>query len=53
MVDRFGIITGRLEFFADPSKAIGIGHTDDRSLYRGFIWIVTENGALEMTENGV
>ena len=53
MVDRSGIITGRLEFFADPSKRIEIDHTDDQSLYGGFIRIVTENGDLEMTENGV
>lgn len=53
MVDKAGIITGRLEFFADPSKGAEIGHSDNEVLYGGLIRIVTDGGALEMMETGV
>ena len=39
MVDRAGIITGRLEYVSDPAKDAEISHSSNEALYGGFIRI--------------
>lgn len=53
LVDRTGLLTGRLEFFEDSSQ--GSKHPDAPSmnLYVGVNRITTERGVLDLTERGV
>ncbi len=52
-VDRAGMITGRMEFYSDPSKEAKIQHSPDQIQYNGMINIITDSGVLEMEENGI
>jgi hypothetical protein len=53
IVDRGGLLTGRLEYFEDSSK--GAKHPDDPSmeLYVGVSEITTEQGTVEVEERGI
>lgn len=53
LVDRGGLLTGRLEYVEDSSK--GAKHPQDPSmeLYVGASKITTEQGALELEEHGI
>jgi hypothetical protein len=53
LVDRAGLLTGRLEFFEDFDK--GSKHPQDASvnLYVAVARITTEKGALELLERGI
>jgi hypothetical protein len=53
LVDRAGLLTGRLEFFEDFDK--GSKHPQDSSmnLYAAVAKITTEKGVLELAEHGI
>jgi hypothetical protein len=53
LVDRSGLLTGRLEFFEDSSR--GSKHPDKPSmnLYVGVSKITTQGGVLDLTEYGL
>ena len=53
LVDRTGLLTGRLDFFEDSSR--GSKHPDAPSmnLYVGVSKITTEEGVLDLTEHGL
>jgi hypothetical protein len=53
MVDQAGIISGRMEYFSDPSKAGVLKDAPHQEQYHGVINIVTESGVLQMEEKGI
>ena len=52
-VDRAGIITGRMEYFSDPSKETKLQHAPHQVQYNGAVKYVTESGVLRLEENGI
>jgi hypothetical protein len=53
LVDRAGLLTGRLEYFEDSSKESKHPQDPSISLYVGVNKITTDKGVLEFTERGL
>ena len=53
VVDRAGLLTGRMEFFSDPSKEAKIEHAPGRLRFHGTVKVVTASGQLRKEENGI
>ncbi len=53
VVDQAGLLTGRIEFFSDPSKEAKLQHAPGRILYHGVTKTVTASGTLRAEEFGV
>jgi hypothetical protein len=53
VVDRAGLLTGRLEYFEDSSQGSKHPHDPSISLYVGVDKITTEKGVVELAERGL
>ena len=53
VVDQAGVLTGRLEFFADSSGDTKLQHAPDQILYTAVTQIVTDSGVVQKEESGV
>ncbi len=53
VVDSAGLLTGRMEFFSDPSKEAKIEHAPGQLRFYGTIKVVTASGELRKEENGI
>jgi hypothetical protein len=53
LIDKAGVITGRLEYFENSTMGAEISHAPSEALYSSSARIVTDEGVLEMAENGV
>ena len=53
VVDQAGWLTGRMEFFSDPSKEAKLQHAPGRIVYHGVTKLVTTSGVLRAEEIGV
>jgi hypothetical protein len=53
LVDRAGVLSGRMEVFSDPTKGAEISHNSNQFIYGAFAKIETDEDVLEMDETGI